>query len=49
MSLNPAAVNDEYHESLNSIPELVPLEESDEEDDAVNQGTYTSIDGSDCS
>ena len=30
MSLNPAAVNDEYHESL-------------------NQGTYTSIDGSDCS
>ena len=40
---------DEGHESLNSIPELV--EDSDEEDDAVNQGTYTStpyasIDGS---
>jgi hypothetical protein len=39
---------DEDHESLNSMPEL---EESDEEDDAVNQGTYTStpyasIDGS---
>ena len=40
---------DEDRESLNSMPELA--EESDEEDDAVNQGTYTStpyasIDGS---
>jgi len=40
---------DEDHESLNAIPELV--EDSDEEADAVNQGTYTStpyalIDGS---
>ena len=40
---------DEDHELLNSMPELV--EESDEEVDTVNQGTYTStpyasIDGS---
>jgi hypothetical protein len=32
---------DEDHASLNSIPELVEDTDSDEEDNTVNQGTYT--------